>query len=158
MGHEKLKSPEIRQKRHHRSAKRETMKEASAAAESLLLLQAVDEGASSAIQEEDLSVRTQTEVDSVLMEGMTRELQELRLENIDLKQQAAVSKLCLEDLEGKDDKIKIFDRSFILYCAFYTIHIYSTLPTTEEIYDIISDSPHDTHACTTQHGRTVFSF
>ncbi|KAI0237042.1 hypothetical protein LSAT2_012488 [Lamellibrachia satsuma] len=69
MGNEKLKLPEIRQKRHHRSAKRETMKEASAAAESLLLLQAMDEGASSAIQEEeDLSVGTQTEVDSVLME------------------------------------------------------------------------------------------
>ncbi|KAI0241742.1 hypothetical protein LSAT2_020101 [Lamellibrachia satsuma] len=70
VGHEKVKTPEIRQKRHQRSEKREATKEASAAAESLLLLQAVDEGASPAIpEEEDLSVGIQTVVDSIQMGG-----------------------------------------------------------------------------------------
>ena len=40
------------------------------------------------------------------MEGINNELKDLRAENIDLKQQAAVSELTLNNLEGKDDKIK----------------------------------------------------
>ena len=40
------------------------------------------------------------------MEGINNELKDLRAENIDLKQQAAVSELTLNNLEGKDDKVK----------------------------------------------------
>ena len=81
-------------------------KQASASAQSLLLLQHVDDGASSANPEEDLSVGTQTDMDSTLMEGISNELKDLRAENIDLKQQAAVSELTLNNLEGKDGKVK----------------------------------------------------
>ena len=52
------------------------------------------------------SVGTQTDIDSTLMEGINNELTDLRAENIDLKQQAAVSELTLNNLEGKDDKVK----------------------------------------------------
>ena len=65
-----------------------------------------DDGASSANPEEDLSVGTQTYIDSTLMEGISNELKDLRAENIDLKQQAAVSELTLNNLEGKDGKVK----------------------------------------------------
>ena len=58
------------------------------------------------IQRKDLSVGTQTDIDSTLMEGINNELKDLRAENIDLKQQAAVSELTLNNLEGKDDKVK----------------------------------------------------
>ena len=106
MGHEKLTSPDMQQKRHKRVEKWEVKKQASAAAQSLLLLQHVDDGASSANPEEDLSVGTQTDIDSTLMGGINNELKDLRAENIDLKQQAAVSELTLNNLEGKDDKVK----------------------------------------------------
>ena len=85
MGHEKLTSPDMQQKRHKRVEKREVKKQASAAAQSLLLLQHVDDSASSANPEEDLSVGTQTDIDSTLMEGINNELKDLRAENIDLK-------------------------------------------------------------------------
>ena len=48
---------------------------------------------------------SQTEIDNLLMEGMVTELQQLRLE-INLYQQAAVSELTLEKLQGKDDKVR----------------------------------------------------
>jgi len=50
-------------------------------------------------------VGSQTEIDNLLMEGMVTELQQLRLE-INLYQQAAVSELTLEKLQGKDDKVR----------------------------------------------------
>ena len=46
---------------------------------------------------------TQTDIDSTLMGGINNELKDLRAEHIDLKQQAAVSELTLNNLEGKDD-------------------------------------------------------
>ena len=106
MSHDKLTSPDMQQKRHKRVEKREVKKQASAAAQSLLLLRHVDDGASSANPEEVLSVGTQTDIDSTLMDGINNELKDLRAENIDLKQQAAVSELTLNNLEGKDDKVK----------------------------------------------------
>ena len=66
MGHEKLTSPDMQQKRHKRVEKREVKKQASAAAQSLLLLQHVGDGASSANPEEGLSVGTQTDMWRVL--------------------------------------------------------------------------------------------
>ena len=102
MGHEKLTSPDMQQKRHKRVEKREVKKSGSAAAQSLLLLQHVDDGASSANPEEDLSVGTQTDIDSTLTEGINNKLNDLRAQ----QQQAAVSELTLNNLEGKDDKVK----------------------------------------------------
>ena len=55
MGHEKLTSPDMQQKRHKRVEKREVKKQASTAAQSVLLLQHVDDEASSANPEEDLT-------------------------------------------------------------------------------------------------------
>ena len=106
MDHENLTFPDMQQKRQKRVEKREVRKQASAAAQSLILLQHVDDGALSANPEQDLSVGTQTDIDSTLMEGISNELKDLRAENIELKQQAAVSELTLNNLEGKDDKVK----------------------------------------------------
>ena len=72
-------------------------KDVSAAAQSLLELQHVEDGASSASpQKEELSVGSQSEIDSLHREGMATQLQHPRVEKNDLKQQAAVSELTLE--------------------------------------------------------------
>jgi len=80
MGYEKLKSSILQQMRHRRLEKRVLKKEESAAAQSLLWLKHVDDGASSASPQEELSVGSQTEIDSLRMERMATELQQLRLE------------------------------------------------------------------------------
>ena len=82
----------------------------------------MDDGASPANPEEDMSVGTQTDIDSTLMEGINNELKDLRAENIDLKQQAALSKLSLTNLEGKDDKVKYLTglSSFIVLSTLFS--------------------------------------
>ena len=110
MGHDKLKSPQSEKKRHDRSEKRESTKKATDAAHSLLLLQDDEDSASSGITEEGsacASEETQTDVDGLLMECMTSELQQLRMENIALKQKdSSISQLTLTDLEGKDERVR----------------------------------------------------
>ena len=122
----------MQQKRHKRVEKREVKKQASAAAQSLLLLQHVDDDASPANPEEDLSVGTQTDIDSTLMEGINNELKDLRAENIDLKQQAAVSELTLNNLEGKDDKVKYLTglSSFVVLSTLFS-YVLPFLPKTK---------------------------
>ena len=114
----------MQQKRHTRKVK----KQASAAAYCLLLLQHVDNGASSANPEEDMSVGTQTNLDSTLMEGINNKLKDLRAENIELKQQAPVSELTLNNLDGKDDKVKyLTDLSVIFCCPVHPVQLYSAI-------------------------------
>ena len=112
-------------------------KQATAAAQSLLLLQHVDDDASSANPEEDLSVGTQTDIDSILMEGISNELKYLSAENIDLKQQAAVSELTLNNLEGKDDKVKYLTglSSFVVLSTLFS-YILPFLPNKKSMTSI----------------------
>jgi len=61
------------------------------------------------------------------MEGINNELKDLRAENIDLKQQAAVSELTLNNLEGKYDKVK-----YLTGLSSFVVLLYSTIFTEEK--------------------------
>ena len=125
MGHEKLKSPQSEKKRHDRTVKREAKNKATDAAQSLLLLQD-EESVSSGVTEEACactSEETQTDVDAVLMDRMAGELQQLRLENIALKQKdSTISQLTLNDLEGKDERVRYLTglSSFTVFSVLFT--------------------------------------
>ena len=84
-----MKSPQSEKKRHYRSEKLESKKKATDAAQSLLLLQDDEDSASSGFMEETCacaSEETQKDVVGLLIECITNELQQLRMENIALKQ------------------------------------------------------------------------
>ena len=95
----------MQHRRNKRVEKREVKKQACAAAQYLLLLQHVTMLPHRQIQRK-ICLWVQTYIDSTHMEGINNELKDLRAEHIDLKQQAAVSELTLNNLEGKDDKVK----------------------------------------------------
>ena len=160
MGHDKVKSPQSDKKRHDRSEKRESTKKATDAAQSLLLLQDDEDSASSGITEEgSASEETQTDVDGLLMECMTSELQQLRMENIALKQKdSSISQLTLTDLEGKDERVRYLTglSSFAVFSELFNFllpYIYAK----EESNDCISNVTDDTDAFMSEYGGTVFS-
>ena len=75
------------------------------------------------VMELPTSEETQTDVDAVLMDCMAGELQQLRLENIALKQKdSAISQLTLNDLEGKDERVRYLTglSSFTVFSVLFT--------------------------------------
>ncbi|XP_041376934.1 uncharacterized protein LOC121389396 [Gigantopelta aegis] len=105
MGHEKLGFSKTSKDRHERISKRKATIKAKAAVmfpeEEFCPNEAPDDSTNT-----DCNVETQTDLNGFLIDAMSSELQALRLEMMDIKKHVAISKLCLSDLIGKDDKVK----------------------------------------------------
>ncbi|XP_041349966.1 uncharacterized protein LOC121369152 isoform X1 [Gigantopelta aegis] len=105
MGHEKLGFFKTSKDRYERISKRKVTIKAKATEmfpeEELCPNEAPDDSTNT-----DCNVETQTDLNGFLIDAMSSELQALRLEMMDIKKHVAISKLCLSDLIGKDDKVK----------------------------------------------------